>query len=97
MKTLKLQRVTRYFGYILLVAGLFSCSERERNISKIKLGQTWKYVGNENNPYEKAIIHYNRIIDVTGEYVLYIQDNKDTLNDTKFWFVIGSELIQPCN
>ena len=97
MKTLDYKRITRYFGYILLVAGLISCSEQERNISKIKNGQTWKYVDNENNPYEKAIIHYNRIIDVTGEYVLYIQDNKDTLNDRKFWFVIGSELIQPCN
>ena len=97
MKNFKLLTKTRYCGYILLVAGLLSCSERESNISKIKLGQTWKYVGNENNPYEKAIIHYNKIIDVTGEYVLYIQDGKDTLNDKKFWFVIGSELIQPCN
>jgi len=34
---------------------------------------------------KKTIIHYNRIIDVSGEYVLYIQDNKDTLSDTKLW------------
>lgn len=29
MKTLKLQRVARYFGYILLVAGLISCGNLE--------------------------------------------------------------------
>lgn len=44
MKILKLQRVARYFGYILLVAVLFSCETKQYpdniNESKFKLLMT---------------------------------------------------------
>ena len=91
---LGLNNKLRYSLYAVLVSVLFSSCSKE---DKIKVGQNWKYTYGVDNPYEKAIIHYREVIEITGEYVLYIQDKKDTLNDKKYWFVVSSECVKNCN
>ena len=78
---------------LLLVAVVTSCNKE----NSIKVGQTWKYTYGIDNPYENAHIHYNKVIDVTGDYVLYIKDGKDTVNEKKYWFVVNSECIDNCH
>lgn len=73
---------------------LFSCESKE---GEIKVGQTYKLVIGERNPYEKPTFHYNRVIDIQGDYVQYVEDGKDTLSDSKRWFLISSELVEDCN
>ena len=60
----------------------------------IEVGQTWKYEHGHDNPFKKPTIHWKRVIDVQGDYVLYVQDNRDTLSDKKQWFIISSKLIE---
>lgn len=62
----------------------------------IKVGQTWKYVFDEDNPYSEPYIQYRKVIDISGEYVLYVKNGKDTLNERKYWFVVGSKCIYNC-
>ncbi len=94
----KNKKSNRNFAKLLLVAvfslTLFSC-ENEKN--KIKVGQTWKVVIGEKNPYEKPIFLYRKVIDIQGDYVQYIQNKKDTLNDSKYWFLVSAELLQDCH
>lgn len=90
----RLNNKLRYSLYAVLVAVFFSSCSKE---DKINVGQTWKYTYGIDNPYEKARIHYREVIEITGEYVLYIEDKKDTLNDKKYWFVVSSECVQNCN
>jgi len=84
----------RHLLYTLLVAVAVGCTNNE---DSIKVGQTWKYTYGIDNPYERAKIHYREVIEITGEYVLYIEDKKDTLNDKKYWFVVNSECVSNCN
>ena len=82
----------------LLVAVATGCSDLPKvKESSIDVGQTWKYTENEDNPYEKVETTYKEVIEITGEYVLYIKDGKDTLNEKKYWFVVGSECVSNCN
>ena len=69
---------------------LFSCGNSE----KVEVGQTWRYILDENNPYEKPIFIDDIIIDVQGEYVLFIRNKKDTLSKNKRWFTRYSTLIK---
>lgn len=89
---------TLNFAKWLLVAvffvTLFSCKSDE---DKIKLGQKYKVVYGEENPYEKPIFHYNKVIDIQGDYVQYIQDGKDTLSDSKRWFLVSAVLVEDCH
>lgn len=60
----------------------------------IKVGQTWKYSIGTDNPFEKGFITYKEVIDVKGNYVLYINENKDTVSETKSWFVVCGEILK---
>lgn len=95
---IKSTKLTRNLAKLMLVAvfslTIFSCENEEH---KIKVGQTWKLVLGEKNPYEKPTFRYNRVIDIHGDYVQYIQDGKDTLSDSKRWFLISSELVEDCH
>ena len=95
---LKSTKLTRNLAKLMLVAvfslTIFSCENKE---DKIKVGQTWKLVLGEKNPYKKPTIYYNRVIDIQGDYVQYIQDGKDTLSDSKRWFLISAELVEDCH
>tara|TARA_R110000868_G_C10341607_1_gene715288 strand:+ start:233 stop:514 length:282 start_codon:yes stop_codon:yes gene_type:complete len=93
MKNLK--RKLSYTFYTVLVAFIFtSCTEVE---DTIEVGQVWKYTMNKDNPYEKVITHYNEVIEITGDYVLFIENKKDTINEKKHWFTVSSECVINCN
>lgn len=95
---LKNTNKTRNLAKWLLVAvfffTLFSCKKQE---SDIKKGQTWKVVIGEKNPYEKPIFLYRKVIDIQGDYVQYIENKKDTLNDSKYWFLVSAVLVEDCH
>ena len=79
------------YGFLLLVSCFStSCSE------SIKVGQTWKQTFNEDNPYETVRVNYKKVIEITGEYVLYTMNDKDTLNEKKYWFVVSSQCVDNC-
>ena len=92
---LKSTKLTRNLAKLMLVAvfslTIFSCQNEE---DKIKVGQTWKVVLQEKNPYEKPTFLYRKVIDIQGDYVQYIENKKDTLNDSKYWFLVSAELVE---
>ena len=95
---LKSTKLTRNLAKLMLVAvfslTVFSCKNEE---DKIKVGQTWKVVIGEKNPYEKPTFLYRKVIDIQGDYVQYIENKKDTLNDSKYWFLVSAELVENCH
>jgi len=60
----------------------------------IEVGQIWKQTLHEDDPYQKAEIYYKEVIEITGDYVLFVQNKKDTLHQKKYWFVVSSECIK---
>ena len=85
-------KIKNYVLYALLVAVAIGCGE-----DTIKVGQVWKETYNENNPYKKVTINYKEVIEITGEYLLYVKNKKDTVVDKKYWFVVCSECVSNCN
>jgi hypothetical protein len=83
-----------YVFYLVLVAFANSCTNDEDNI---KVGQIWKETLYEDDPYRKAVIDYKEVIEITGKYVLYVKNKKDTLHEKKYWFVVNSECVSNCN
>ena len=83
-----------YVFYLVLVAFATGCTNIE---DSIKVEQTWKHTLFEDNPYRKAVIDYREVIEITGEYVLYVENNKDTLHEKKYWFVVSSKCVRNCN
>ena len=59
----------------------------------IKIGQTWKYSFEMDNPFKKGFVTYKEVIDIKGDYVLYIRENGDTASETKRWFVVCGEIL----
>lgn len=87
IKTLK-----RYTFYTLLVAVFVSCKEQS-----LKVGQTWIWVSNKDNPFEISKVYEQKIIGIKDGYVWFVSNKKDTLSMSKEMFVIGSELQENCN
>lgn len=83
-----------YVFYLVLVVFVNSCTNRE---DSVKVGQIWKQTLYEDDPYKNAVIEYKEVIEITGEYVLYIKNKKDTLHENKYWFVVCSECVSNCN
>ena len=83
-----------YVFYLVLVAFTAGCTEPE---DTIEVGQIWKETINRDNPYKKATIFYKEVIEITGEYVLYVESKKDTIPEKKFLFVVSSECVSNCN
>ena len=69
---------------IILMFALFMSCE------KVEPGQVWHYYLDENNPYSPFIKQV--VIGVQDGYVQYIQNGRDTLSCTEFYFKFGSEL-----
>ena len=93
MKNLKIK--ISYTFYTVLVAFLIvGCTDIK---DTIKVGQVWKMTYNEDNPYKKATINYNEVIEITGEYLLYVKNKRDTVSEKKYWFVVGSKCVSNCN
>jgi hypothetical protein len=69
-------------------------NEEEQKISSMKVGQVWKHTYDENNPYKETIIYYHKIISINGDYILYIENNKDTLSSKKNLFILNSDLVK---
>jgi hypothetical protein len=91
MKKLKLQRITRYFGYILLVAGLFSCSEtKPKNDPNCR---QWILEYTNNNDWgRQAIICDSLEMINLNEAVFWIKGKKSKLFAQKIY-----PMFQPCN
>lgn len=73
----------------LLISQVFYSKE-----DLIKVGQTWKYSFGMDNPFEKGFVRYREVIDIKGDYVLYINEEGDTLSETKRWFVVSGEILK---
>lgn len=93
------------FYALVVIAALGICyfgfkhgESRSKNPEKkkedeIEIGQTWKCTHFEDNPFKETIIVFRKVIDIQGEYVQYIENEKDKRSDKKYWFVINSELV----
>lgn len=76
---------------------IYGCIEPKKTKAiELKVGQTWKYSYNSDNPYEKSPMIYRTIIDLEGNYVQYVQDGGDTLSDSQRNFVVNSVLFEQC-
>ena len=81
-----------YVFYLVLFSITIGCTETKLE-SDIQVGQTWVRIYQEDNPYEPTIIWHDEIVDIQGEYLLYVRDGKDTFNDSKYWFIKGHKFI----
>ena len=70
---------------------LCSCESDE---DKIKVGQTWLVRVHEKNPYEEPIFFYRKVIAMQGDYVQYVENENDTLSDSKYWFLMNAVLVE---
>jgi len=62
---------------------------------KLEVGQVYKYVENDDNPFEEDIIHYQLVISIKGNFVLYYDSVfKDTVSDRKSIFLWDAELVK---
>ncbi len=85
MNTIK--KITRYALYALLVSVFVSCKEQS-----LKVGQTWIWVLNQDNPFKVSKVYEQKIIGIKDDYVWYVENKKDTLSMSKRMFVLGAEL-----
>lgn len=77
-----------YSGYIL--GSLFDTNK------DIHPGETWEFVIDNDNPFEEPISYKFEVLDVKDNYVLYIEDGRDTLSSTVRYFTLGSKCIENC-
>ena len=61
---------------IVLNTIIFCCL----NVPKIEPGQIWKYKGLETNPFQKPNCNIREVIDIEKNYVLFVNQRKDTLS-----------------
>jgi len=62
--------------------------------TKIEIDQTWEYVGNKDNPFETTIYDTNVVIEIKNDYILYVQNDKDTFSIKYRLFPIGSKYLK---
>ena len=70
---------------------VFLCGGCSSEQDKLQVGQTWIYKTNASNPFKAPNIYRQRIIDLKEGYVLYIENDTDTLSCSERWFLIGAE------
>jgi hypothetical protein len=85
MKLIK--TLTRYALYALLFSVFVSCKEHS-----LKVGQTWVWTSNKDNPFKSSKVYEQKIIGIKNGYVRYVEDKKDTLSMRITTFVVGAEL-----
>lgn len=78
---------------LILASFTLECNRKE---DSVKVGQVWKESHYKDNPYRDEEVNYKKVIDISGDYVLYIMNEKDTLNELLYWFVVNSECIENC-
>tara|TARA_R110000772_G_scaffold95789_1_gene194129 strand:- start:2889 stop:3137 length:249 start_codon:yes stop_codon:yes gene_type:complete len=64
--------------------------------NSIEIGQVWEYIPVDENPFKKKIFSSDSVIDVKGDYVLFIR-NGDSISQRKSWFIIGYECVRNCD
>ena len=80
-------------GVLLMLFLTYGSSVRKHK--KIEVGQVYKYVENSENPFEDDVVHYNLVLGVQGDFVLYYDSAlKDTLSERKSLFLQDSELVK---
>jgi hypothetical protein len=62
--------------------------------NSIKPGQVYKYTHGEDNPFEKPFVQINRVLEVKGDYVLYVNQEGDTSSTTSRLFMYNSKQIK---
>ena len=92
MKTLKLQRVTRYFGYILLAVGLFSCGTESVRVTKEEPFIIEKIEKLDNNQWRYSRAKFKRPFQE-----FFAMEKQSITTDYKLDVNIGDTLsFQPC-
>ena len=78
-----MKNVSKFKNHLLfistLLAFVFSFSACKRESPKV--GQTYVYVLYKDNPFKEKKYLFWEIIDIKGEYIKYIENEKDTLSD----------------
>ena len=87
----KLKKLGKMLFVLMFFLLITSCDCKE---NQIKVGQTWKVTIGKENPFRKPTIYYKRVIAIKGNYVKYVENNKDTLSDEKRWFLVLAELVE---
>lgn len=74
------------FGYFLT-----KCNKKAK--VDFKVGQTWEHFYDIDDPFKK--VHCQRkIVDIKDGYVLYVEEDGDTLSGSARWFRRESRLIK---
>jgi len=62
---------------------------------KLEVGQVYKYVENDDNPFEEDVVHYQLVVSIKGNFVLYYDSVfKDTVSERKSIFLWDAELVK---
>jgi len=59
-----------------------------------KIGEVWLYPVNKNDPFKKYDTEVSRVINIKGDYIQYIINDKDTASSTISTFIYNSKKIK---
>jgi len=97
MKTLKIQILSIIFGVLLAIFIAFVCSNKSfTKNATVKPHQIYHmyfdHIPGVDNPFVDEYYIKSEVIEVKDGYVLYIENDTDTLTSTVKTFLIGNEL-----
>jgi len=68
----------------------FLIKEEHKKEATIEIGQVWLYNDDANNPFNSEKPRHRTVLDVKGDYILYVNVFKDTLSVSKRVFIKNS-------
>ena len=84
-------------GIIIISIGVLAWMVIFRDLvaqSQIESGQTYETILENDNPFEKPMIRYSRVLDMQNGYVLYVDSvTQDTMSSTARTFMWDAKLV----
>lgn len=60
---------------------------------ELKIGQTWVYIQETEDPFKQSPPEYRKIIDIKNDYIQFIINDNDTTSVTKKEFLIDCNIL----
>ena len=79
---------------VFLTTHYFIIKEEHKKEATIAVGQVWLYNDDANNPFNLENPRHRTVLDIKGDYVLYVNVFKDTLSVSKGVFIRNSVRVK---